>query len=382
MQLSFLSLGCMRVFRFTLAICLLVSATLANATPCTEKFGVDEWIDKYREGLRARSTVLSDIRSCVAATPASAEKFVLIALAGLNLANAGKDLTDEQRVNFVRFNANLLWILADGNDTTAQHNLAVLHNAQSGTVAHRAIKQDQSIFMYWTRKAASRDEPAAIFNLAVRLSRGVPSIGMAPSPAEAYKLLQHLERINRETNGALQLYMPSVDSEKKKLIDTLGLAKTALLDSAPIDLGKLAPAGPVDGSFWNSEENVRDAVSRLYNMVATREETGIWALQQRCYADALGLRMYMKAHEYCVAFDIANTQWSLGVAQRDGESTGQHLAKQYEKNAYLNRILTAFLQAGLTETDATNRFVKIAAIVARETEKAPEALRKSVNTGE
>ena len=354
----------------------------AHATPCTDKFGIDEWAEKYREGLRARSGVLSDIRSCVSVTPGAAERLGLVALTGLKVANAAQELSDEQRVNFLRFNANLLWVLAEGNDPTAQHNLAVLHNAQAGTLEQRAIKQSQSIFMYWTRRAASQGEPHAMFNLAMRLSRGVPAIGVVQNLPEAYKLFHHLEQINTQTGGALKHLLPAALEEKKRLTVALGPSGSVQLGRELIDFPSFAPTVALDTMVWNSEDNIRTAVARVYALVGARDEPALWDSLQSCYADALGLRTYMKTHEYCLAFDIATTQWSLGFHQQSEEKTRKPLAKQYEKNAFLNRTLSALLQAGLTEKEAADRFSKISEVVARETERVPDSLRKFVKASE
>lgn len=354
----------------------------AQATPCTEKFGIDEWAEKYREGLRARSGVLSDIRSCVGVTPGAAGRLGVVALTGLKVANAAQELTDEQRMNFIRFNANLLWVLAEGNDPTAQHNLAVLHNAQAGTFAQRAIKQDQSIFMYWTRRAASQGEPQAIFNLAMRLSRGAPAIGVAQNLPEAYTLFHHLEQINSQSGGAIQHLLPAALEEKKRLTAALGPSGSVHLGSEVVDFTRLAPTVALDNMVWNSEDNIRAAVARVYALVGARDESALWDSLQACYADALGLRTYMKTHEYCLALDIATTQWFLGFHQHSEEKARKPLAKQYEKTAFLNRTLSALLQAGLTEREAAGRFLKISEVVARETERLPESLRKFVKASE
>jgi hypothetical protein len=344
---------------------------LTLASVCLEKPGLEGVIKIYGSGLQARAKWLDEIGSCVALTPNLASYFDNIANLGLLSADIGNWSSDDaSRASYIRFNADLLLVLAKNGYANSQHNIAALHNARPGSAAAKAIKQDQEIFIYWTRKAAAQGEPRAIFNLGARIARGVPSLGIAQDNDLAFKLLAHLTKMNVDTKGALEELMPAVQQETKKVSESFDATRMSLLEKQAANLPALAPIGPPPGSTWDRASNVRKSIVLAYT---TRKDSGndaAWRTLQQCYADALLIRSYAREHEGCVAFDIATTQLTVAL---HGRQPGQaSLPPQYEKNAFTNRLGSGLLSAGLpmktviTEIDEIGKLVDVESQVAAE----------------
>ncbi len=351
-------------------------AGVAVASPCTEKPGIDDWTRTYISGLHARSKVLAEICQCIQAMPDTRLHFDNIANLGLKISGMSSDASLQQREGFARFNADLLWVLANSGFALSQHNLATLHNAESGTIAQTAIRQDQLIFIFWTRKAAAQGEPRALFNLSMRLSRGVPAIAFAQDPALAYQLLFYLTKINSELGGALGSMMPAVLQEMQKLSVGPGRTQVLAVEKNDIDFAELAPKTPLPGSVWDSAANVDESVSRYYNMQKASGNEAAWAWSQKCYAEVLGLRAYSREHETCIAFDIANTQLTGAFFKRLGDTPQKNMPTQYGRDVFTARILTALMQTGMTMSSAGAQLDQINKDVGAASQKAAEEIMK------
>jgi hypothetical protein len=363
------------IWKAFISLLIATAAGLVCANPCAGKIDIQAWAAKYKEGLRARNLLLSEIRTCTTTTPASEIAFDALAVQGIRVASSFTEVPVEQREGFLRFNADLLWVLAEAGFPNSQHNLAALHNARPGSLEQGAIRQDSQIFMYWTRQAAAQGEPRALFNLAARTARGIPEFGLAQDQAMAYKLFTEVEKINSATGDILGLDSP-VQQEKQKLLTALGKERALLLDSESVDLTALKPKGPLEGSAWNHETNVRETVMRFYNIRMTQGEEAAWAWQQKCYADILGLRRDSIEHEACVAFDVASTQLAVALSQRAGQATQKPIAGQYEKNIFVSRIANAYMQTGMTSGRAVERVLEVSTLVAKATAEVSDIVGK------
>jgi hypothetical protein len=364
-----------RISKAFLGILIAMAASLACADPCAEKINIRIWAEKYREGFTARNQTLSEIRTCIATTPQSEIAFDTLAIQGIRAASSFTETSMEQRESFLRFNADLLWILAEAGFANSQHNLAALHNARPGSLEQTAIRQDLRIFIYWTRQAAAQGEPRAMFNLAARLARGIPELGVAQDQAMAYKLFTQVEKISSATGDVLGLAAPALQ-EKQKLLAALGNGQAVLLDRESLGLAALKPKGPLEGSSWNHEANVRETVMRFYKMRMAQGEEAAWAWQQKCYANILGLRRDSIEHEACVAFDIASTQLAVALSQGAGQAAQKPIATQYEKNVFVLRVANAFMQTGMTSSKAVERVLEVSELVAKATAEVSDIVGK------
>jgi hypothetical protein len=365
----------MGIGKISISIPFAMAAGLACANPCAEKIDIQKWAEKYKEGLRARNQTLSEIRTCIATAPQSYIAFDTLAILSIKASTSLTEASVEQREGFLRFNADLLWVLAEAGFPNSQHNLAAMHNARPGSLEQGAIRQDSKIFMYWTRHAAAQGEPRAMFNLAARLARGTPELGIAHDPVTAYKLFTQVEKISSTTGDILGLASP-VQQEKQKLLTALGNEKVLLLDRESMDLTALKPKGPLEGSTWDHEANVRDTVMRFYKIRMAQGEEAAWKWQQKCYENILGLRHDSIEHEACVAFDVASTQLAVALSQRAEKVTQKPIASRYEKNVFISRVANAFMQTGMTSGRAVERVLEVNALVAKATAEVSDIAGK------
>lgn len=335
----------------------------AFADICDKAPTVDEWVSKYLEGANARIKALDEIRLCTATKPARQLTFDTLAVLSLRAAEMSD--AGSRRDGYIRFNADLLWILAKNGFASSQHNLATLHNARPGTPTHSAIRQDQPLFLYWTRKAAAQGEIRALFNLAARLSRGVPEAGLTKDAETAYKILHRLLEGSKGLEPQMPELLTAIRNEKARTLADIGTDRAAELVKETWNFASLAPVEPQPYAEWDHLSNAVEALHNLSRLQRSEGKDAVWRYQQKCYADLEDLRTFTRAHEACMLTDIANTQIAQTLHNRPGETPKQNLLEQYEKKAFIERLAGALLKAGLSYASMAKQLEALNALLGK-----------------
>ena len=117
----------------------------------------------------------------------------------------------------------------------------MLYNARPNSIISKLVVQDNHEFVKWTVEAASRGEPRAMFNLAMRMASETPVSGFDQDFETAFILLKMIERINTEHNNVFKSYMPYVSQTQDRIskkFDTVKI-ETLVQRSKSFDLSSL-----------------------------------------------------------------------------------------------------------------------------------------------
>lgn len=222
------------------ATVLLLAAAPVQAKKCAIELSVDNWLRSFDTDPHLQQPMLDRLASCLPQDPAARELVDYLATRSLDAADV---LEEDARVSFVEYNVEVLHLNALAGHPSSQHNYAVVHNAEPGTLIYQIVPQDQKVFVYWTRKAASQGEPRAVFNLAARMGRDNPPQGIDYNPALAYTLLALLKDTYEHDPSFPKDMMEFIVAEVMRLADVIdtGQRDDAARALKKFDFAMLAP---------------------------------------------------------------------------------------------------------------------------------------------
>lgn len=190
-------------------------------------------VDGYITALNSKSgqnEYLKKLKECVRSNNKNQDKLdekMVNALTAMDLPN----FPENDRKNLLPFVIKMLKVNAEAGNPSSQHNLAAIYNAKPGSPLYKLIGVNYKLFIKWTKAAASQGEPRSLFNLAVRMSSDEPVEGVNKDFKTAYILFKILKRMNSRYPHSLEVIMPEVNKEIKKISSSFDKKQLKLLDS-------------------------------------------------------------------------------------------------------------------------------------------------------
>ena len=205
--------------------------TAANA--CGIDITADTWLSIINsQDNDKENAYLQQLNNCAVNNPENQEMIDTLSVGIIQVLDR---LPADKQTAFMHFSSEALKINANAGYASSQHNYAALFNAPPGSLLAKLIKQDQTTYGYWTKKAAAQSEPRALFDLAMRMAVGVPEAGIAQDQDTAYLIINWLEKHlkkaeNTHESAVFQQINPYLDDKKKALIQALGKKHIKALD--------------------------------------------------------------------------------------------------------------------------------------------------------
>lgn len=220
-----------------------VSASQA-ADLCLEEITPARWVILSSEDAQKIDTYLARLGQCEIGRP-DVQK-AADALSVKAIMSLERIPIDDEMLQLAAFIEKVLLVTATAGDASAQHNYATLHWANPEGHVAQMIRQDEEVFLHWTRKAAAQEEPRAMFNLAIRMMSEDPSPGVKRDDATAYLLLR-LAQDAVEEDVEQQIFGPHLKETLLTLRDRLGRAKILELEDRLYDFDTSTVAPDSDG---------------------------------------------------------------------------------------------------------------------------------------
>lgn len=174
-----------------IAICLLLTSVSTYSNPdCNQVTAKKQWVEMLKHDTSAQNNYYKDLETCLNGNEEYQDLISQYSVATLDFTET--KLTESHKLFITHIERSLL-LSAQAGHAPSMHNYAALFNAQPGSKLSANLPQNYKTFMTWTIKAARKAEPRSIFNLAMRLTYGVPEEGYPANPYTAYQLLAFLE---------------------------------------------------------------------------------------------------------------------------------------------------------------------------------------------
>lgn len=175
---------------FLVLFLLLVSTSTYSSTNCKQVTTKKQWVEALKYNADAQNNYYKDLKTCLNGNGEYQDLINQYSVATLDFTET--KLTESHTIFITHIERSLL-LSAQAGHAPSMHNYAALFNAQPGSKLSANLPQNYKTFMAWTIKAARKAEPRSIFNLAMRLTYGVPEEGYPANPYTAYQLLAFLE---------------------------------------------------------------------------------------------------------------------------------------------------------------------------------------------
>lgn len=206
---------------------------------CTQVVSVAMWAAALKQ--RDEATYLGMLKRCVAGH--QDRQYAANAMSVIFLDSLG-ELADKLKVSrqdaavFIR---DTVRVSAEAGYAPAQHNYAALYNVDPKGPTADVYPVDMDAFLYWTKKAAARKEPRAMFNLAMRLIPNDRS-PLPADPATAYILLRQIQQ-DVPAGTIAQVFGPVLDEQLAIVRAHLGETQAAAAEArrAGFDFMALEP---------------------------------------------------------------------------------------------------------------------------------------------
>lgn len=222
------------------------ASTSEAADLCLEEITPARWMVQSNEDAQKIGAYLVRLRQCETGRPDIQE--AADALSVKFIMSLERIPIDDGTRRLAAFIEKVLLTTATAGDASAQHNYATLHWANPKGHVAQMVRQDEKIFLHWTRKAAAQQEPRAMFNLAIRMMSENPPPGVKRDDITAYFLLR-LAQDAVEENVEQQIFGPHLKEALLTLRDRFGREKILELEDRLYDFDTSAVAPDSDESL-------------------------------------------------------------------------------------------------------------------------------------